>query len=267
MPIPQSYYLKAFNILLFITGLILVIDCAILIAADKINFGTLVPFVLGLIFIIHAVFWYKIKAKLQVSKHWRMVWKLLWAIFVLWLISFIVFAFSLHKNIKQVDQPYETVAAIIVLGGGIQDGLPTPTLASRLDAAAPLIKEQPQAVVITSGGIGMGEIRSEGEAMARYLYALYGIPLEHIQQEKNSTSTEENFLFSQQILTEQGISLNDPIAVVTSDFHIPRSLAIAEHQGYTNLVALASTTPLSIRYNSWFREYFAYISGWLLGEY
>lgn len=253
--------------LLIIVGLILVIDCIFLIAADKINFGTVVPFLLGMIFIAHGVFWPKIKKLLGKYHYLRKIWKTLWAGFGIWLVSFLIFAFTLHSHIRQPNEPFEKVDAIIILGGGIQDGIPTPTLASRLDTAVPLIREQPEAIVITSGGVGIGETRSEGEAMAQYLYALYGIPLDDIYQEKKSTSTEENFLFSQKILTDKNISLEDPIAIVTSDFHMPRSKAIAEHQGYTNLVTVASPTPLETRYNAWFREYFAYISGWILGEY
>ena len=72
---------------------------------------------------------------------------------------------------------------------------------------------------------------------------------------------------SQAILKAQGVTLSDPIASVTSDFHTIRSAAIARHQGYQQPVLLASPTPLSIRYNAWFREYFAFVSGWLLREY
>lgn len=258
---------KIFRALLFISGLVLVLDCAILIAADKINFGTVVPFFIGMIFIIHAIFWHQIHRKLHQTKLLNKVWKLLWLGFGLWLVSFIGFALSLHSNIQQAEEGYDHVDAIIVLGAGIQEGIPTPTLASRLDTAAPLIKDQPDAVVITSGGKGIGESRSESEAMAGYLYALHEVPIERIELEQNSTSTAENFAFSQRILKRQSVSLGSPIAVVTSDFHIPRAAAIAKHQGYTNIVPLASPTPLSIRYNAWFREYFAYISGWLLGEY
>ena len=57
------------------------------------------------------------------------------------------------------------------------------------------------------------------------------------------------------------------IAIVTSDFHTIRAAAIAKHQGYQRPILLASPTPLSIRYNAWFREYFAFVSGWLFGEY
>lgn len=258
---------KFLRVLLLILGLILIIDCTLLIAADKINFGTVVPFLIGVIFIIHAVFWQKIQQILNTHKSLTKIWKALWSVFTIWLISFLVFGYSLHNSINQVDNDYANVEAIIILGGGIKDGIPTPTLASRLDTAVPLIEQQPEAIVITSGGVGIGETRSEAEAMAKYLYALHGIPLDKIYLEKKSTSTEENLLFSQVILADKNVSLNDPIALVTSDFHIPRARAIANHQGYTNINTVASPTPLVIRYNAWFREYFAYISGYLLGEY
>ena len=65
--------------LLIIVGLILVIDCIFLIAADKINFGTVVPFLLGMIFIAHGIFWPKIKKLLGKYHYLRNIWKTLWA--------------------------------------------------------------------------------------------------------------------------------------------------------------------------------------------
>ncbi|WP_296404084.1 YdcF family protein [Psychrobacter sp.] len=252
---------------LLIIGLVLVIDCTLLIAADKIDFGTIAPFFIAIIFIIHAVFWNKIKTIINNHLYLRLIWKTLWACFAVWFISFLAFAYNLKTQIQQVNNAYQNVDAIIILGGGIRDGIPTPTLAYRLDTAVPLIHQQPDAIVITTGGISMGETRSEGESMAQYLHALYGIPLDSIYQEKKSTSTEENFIFNKKILAAKGIPLDDPIVIVTSDFHIPRAKAIAEHQGFTHVITLASPTPLATRYNSWFREYFAYINGYLLDEY
>ncbi|MGP5458352.1 YdcF family protein [Psychrobacter celer] len=58
--------------------------------------------------------------------------------------------YSLQQQIKHSTQDLPPVAAIIVLGSGTVDGKPTPTLASRLDTAAQLIEQQPQALIITS---------------------------------------------------------------------------------------------------------------------
>ncbi|MGO3640564.1 MAG: YdcF family protein, partial [Psychrobacter sp.] len=116
-------------------------------------------------------------------------------------------------------------------------------------------------------GVGFQRTRSEADIMATYLYETHGIEFERISQEGKSTSTEENLANSQAILEEKGLSITNPIAIVTSDFHTIRAASIAKHQGYQQPITVASPTPLSIRYNAWFREYFAFVSGWLLGEY
>ncbi|MGP5134978.1 YdcF family protein [Psychrobacter cibarius] len=162
---------------------------------------------------------------------------------------------------------YTLVAAIIILGSGTVAGKPTPTLAKRLDTAVPLIETQPDALVMTSGGVGFQRTRSEADIMATYLHEAHGVPFERILQEGKSTSTEENLANSRTLLEAKGLSITDPIAIVTSDFHSIRAASIARHQGYTQPITVASPTPLSIRYNAWFREYFAFVSGWLLGEY
>lgn len=255
------------RVILTAVGLIIVIDCIILMAVGKINFGSVVPFLVGIIFIAHGIFWHAIRQFFSQYLWLNRLWYALWAIFVLWLISFVVFSYFLQQQIKNSQQPAPTVAAIIVLGSGTVAGKPTPTLASRLDTAVPLIKSQPDALVITSGGVGFQRTRSEADIMATYLHETHGIQFERVLQEGKSTSTEENLAHSQDIIEAKGLAITAPIAIVTSDFHTIRAASIARHQGYQQPIPVASSTPLSIRYNAWFREYFAFVSGWLLGEY
>ena len=264
--IPKKLILLARVILLTI-GSVMVVDCAILMAIGKVNFGSVVPFLLGLVFIAHGIFWHKIIAFIYQYRWLSYLWYALWTVFFIWLISFGVFIYVLQQQIKQSSNPIPEVAAIIVLGSGTVAGKPTPTLAKRLDTAAPLINSQKNALAITSGGMGFGQTHSEANIMASYLHDTYDIPLERIVQEGKSTSTAENLIYSQEILAAKGISLAAPIAIVTSDFHIIRAASIARHQGYLQPIMLASPTPLSIRYNAWFREYFAFVSGWLFKEY
>ena len=252
---------------LVVIGAVIMVDCAVLMTVGKVNFGTVVPFLLGSVFVAHGIFWHAIRKFTRQNPFRNRLWYTLWLLFFIWLISFGLFIFSLQQQIKKSSQPVSEVAAIIVLGSGTIAGKPTPTLAQRLDTAAPLIKAQPEALALTSGGIGMGQTHSEASIMARYLHEKHGIALEHILQEGNSTSTAENLIYSQVILAAKEVPITAPIAIVTSDFHTIRVAAIAKHQGYQRPILLASPTPLSIRYNAWFREYFAFVSGWLFGEY
>ena len=255
------------RVILTIIGSLMIVDCTILMAVGKVNFGSVVPFLVGMVFVAHGIFWRNIIRFICQNRWLSRLWYGLWMVFFIWLISFGIFAYALQQQIKQSAKPIPEVAAIIVLGSGTVAGKPTPTLAKRLDTAAPLIDSQKSALVITSGGIGFGQTRSEAYIMATYLYDTYDIPLKHILQEGQSTSTAENLIYSQEILAAKGISIKAPIAIVTSDFHIIRAANIARHQGYVQPIMLASPTPLSIRYNAWFREYFAFVSGWLFGEY
>ena len=264
--IPKKLILLARVILLTI-GSVMVVDCAILMAIGKVNFGSVVPFLLGLVFIAHGIFWHKIIAFIYQYRWLSYLWYALWTVFFIWLISFGVFIYVLQQQIKQSTKPVPSVAAIIVLGSGTVAGKPTPTLAKRLDTAAPIINSQKNALAITSGGMGFGQTHSEANIMARYLHDTYDIPLERIAQEGKSTSTAENLANSQKISEAKGVSIAASIGIVTSDFHIIRAASIARHQGYLQPIMLASPTPLSIRYNAWFREYFAFVSGWLFKEY
>ena len=175
--------------------------------------------------------------------------------------------FSFIKENKDTSDHIPLVKAIIVLGSGVENGKPSTILAKRLDTAAPLALKQQQAQVVLTGGLDFSEKESEALVMSRYLEQKYHIAKDQIILEDKSTSTELNLKNSKPLLEQHQITLDQPIAIVTSDFHIPRAVAIAKKQGYTQVYGVAAETPLTTRYNAWLREYFAYASGWLLNEY
>ncbi len=270
---------KVIRCSLFIIGLVLSLQCLALMLMDKINFGTVVPLFIGLVFIAHAIYWHKILDSLSKNRRLKRLCGALWAGFALWLVSFMLFVMSLVSQIQQ-NQSYiaqssanntlPKLAAIVVLGSGTNDGKPTKTLALRLDTAAKLYQHQPQALLITSGGLSIGHSQSEADIMATYLEDTHQVAAKQILTEAHSTSTAENLAYSKAILAKHGVAVaqpNTPIAIVTSDFHTIRAAAIARRQGYALPITIASPTPLSIRYNAWFREYFAFVSGWLFNEY
>lgn len=249
-----------------IIGLVLAFYSSWLITQEKIHFGVLVPFVIGVALCLYAIFFNKILTWVSSSSRKNMLWKTLWLLFWIWLISVLLF-FGYIQQHKDAEANNLTAKAVIVLGGGVENAQPTPTLKNRLDRAAIYAMQYPAMPVIVSGGLVFGQTYSEAEIMRRYLISQYPNLNNAIEVEKQSTSTALNLEYSKKILAAKQIKLSDPIILVTSDFHTLRAKAIAEHQGYRNIKTLSAPTPLYIRYHSWLREYFAYLSGWLLGEY
>ena len=91
-----------------------------------------------------------------------------------------------------LDPPAPGADAVVVLGAGVRGDRVSQTLAYRLDAALSYAQDNPDALVIVSGGQGPGENLPEAEAMANYLMAA-GLPPDRLVLEDGSTSTEENF--------------------------------------------------------------------------
>lgn len=247
-------------------GTILFLDGIYLIGLNKIHLGTVLPLLIGIALLFFALFYHKIQIFVQKTSLRTHLWCFGWAVFLLWSASVFCFFLYLHlaiqNNVQQVP-----VKAIIVLGSGIENGQPSATLAQRLDRAAEVAAQQPTVPLIMTGGLDFREQYTEAEVMSAYLQRKFSIQATRIWLEDKSTSTDLNLKNSQAILTQHNIPLTAPIAMVTSDFHTLRAAAIAKKQGYSQIIAVAAPTPLVNRYNSWLREYFAYLSGWLLNEY
>jgi uncharacterized SAM-binding protein YcdF (DUF218 family) len=257
---------KLLRLSLLIVGFLLFLDGFILLLYKKIHLGTLLPLLIGLGFMCTSIWAKTIQQYLAQHTTLKKIWRMGWSLFGIWLISLIGFFGYIHFKTQQ-NHVENGLDAIIVLGSGITQGKASPTLAKRLDQAGKLAKQQPQAWIIVSGGLDFGEIQTEAEIMSKYLQENSSIQANRILQENKSTSTDLNLKNSQTLLQQHQLSLGSKIAIVTSDFHTLRAAAIAEKQGYSNFITIGAETPLSTRYNAWLREYFAYISGWVLGEY
>lgn len=249
-----------------LTGLLLIADSMWLLAHDKIHLGILLPMLIGILLMLYTLFFPYIQRWQQKSKFCSILYKLMWTGFWAWLTSVIIFFGFIASNINS-NSSQEATKAILVLGSGIENGQPSPTLKKRLDAAAGYAQYHPDALIIMTGGLGFQEKFTEAEVMRNYIKRNYPEIDNPIALEDRSTSTELNLRNSKMILDQHQIQLSDPIAIVTSDFHSIRARAIAQHQGYSNVISISAETPLYIRYNAWLREYFAFLSGWLLNEY
>ncbi len=118
--------------------------------------------------------------------------------------------------------------AIIVLGAQVRaDGQLSVQLSWRLDAAVHAYEQKPVPIVVC-GAKGKDEPEPEADAMSRYLQEK-GIPSTMILKDPESFNTKENIANAKTLLkTIPGI---ETVLIVTSDYHVPRAVAIARDEG------------------------------------
>ncbi len=197
---------------------------------SNLNLGNILTLLLGIVLIFVGMFWQKLK---EICPKW------LKATFFVLLAVVMIFSSSLYFYGKS-DNVTHKEDAVIVLGAGLRGDRPSSTLKGRLNAAYEYHKENPNALIVVSGGKGHDEDITEALAMERYLVSL-GVPKDKIIKEEKSTSTFENFVFSKTIL--DGLLGNDyKIAYITNEYHIFRAGRIAHNAGFENTTHIHSDT-------------------------
>lgn len=119
--------------------------------------------------------------------------------------------------------------AIIVLGAQVKrDGTPNVQLGWRLDAAYDAYAQKKVPVVVC-GAQGKDEPVPEAEAMKTYLMGK-GVSEQDILTDPDSFNTNQNLKNAAALLKEiQGIR---KVLIVTSDYHVPRAMALAKDLGF-----------------------------------
>mgnify|MGYP001347506455 CR=1 FL=1 len=119
--------------------------------------------------------------------------------------------------------------ALIVLGAAVHGRTVSPSLAQRLDVAIEYHRQNPDALLVVTGGQGPQEDVAEAVAARDYLLAR-GIPDEVIVVEEHSTSTEENLVFAKKLL-DQRLGTTYRVAFVTNEYHVWRASRLAGAAG------------------------------------
>jgi uncharacterized SAM-binding protein YcdF (DUF218 family) len=117
---------------------------------------------------------------------------------------------------------------MIVLGCQIWGEGPSEMLEYRLQNALKLYKNGISKNIIVSGGQGADEVITEAKAMKKW-FVKNGVSESIIYEEDKSTSTYENLKFSKLIMDRKGFK---DAVVVTSDFHVFRSLWLSKRIGF-----------------------------------
>ncbi len=146
--------------------------------------------------------------------------------------------------------------SIIVLGAQVlPTGAPSVQLQWRLDKAMECYLNKPCVIVVT-GGQGANEPEPEGDVMRRVLIEA-GVPAEHVISETQAVDTQQNIRFSRDILQQKGCV--KPL-IVTSDYHLPRALAIARDNG---LEALGAGSPCKPGLKFWLKNHMREALAWV----
>ncbi len=251
--------------LMLLAGVVLLADCLYLVTVKVTHMGVVVPAMVGLVLVALSLYQAQWNMWLLAHPTAQMVWRWGLAGFFVWFATLLA-----YFAVLQFHSPRDGVSvqpnAIVVLGSSTPNAQPSPALAERLKLGYQLALQYPLAQVVVSGGVDFGQTVSEAQVMSNYLQSL-GLPPSRILLEDKSTSTAENLVFSARVLLANGLSQNMPAVVVTNDFHTARASWIAVKAGWTQVRMAGAITPLYMRYNAWTREYFACVSGWLLGEF
>ncbi len=169
-----------------------------------------------------------------------------------------VFAVSEANVVKNARTEERAAQAkyLIVLGAGVNGSTPSLSLRNRLDAALAFLEENPASVAVVTGGQGSGEDLTEAECMRLWLTER-GIAPERIISEPRAENTRENLEFSFALIRErEGGSVPEPVAVVSSEYHLLRAKMQAEKLGVDCAGVAARTTLPVLRINYFIREAF-----------
>lgn len=173
-----------------------------------------------------------------------------------------IFGVAQYHIIKAMRQkPPEKLKYLIVLGAHVRGSIPSNALKKRLDRAEEYLRENPETMVIVSGGQGVGEDITEALAMKRYLLEK-GIEGSRILEESCSVNTRENIRFSSVYID----SRTEPVGIVTNNFHIFRGISIAKKQGFTRVWGLPAESDRLLQISYLTREGLAVIKDKCLGN-
>lgn len=163
------------------------------------------------------------------------------------------------------SQPDADCNYLIVLGCKVQDGVASPVLQDRIDAAYDYLIAHESTVCIPSGGTGDDESISEARCIADALIAR-GIAPERILPEEQATSTSENLAYAMALIDARQDEGAITVGILSSEFHLFRASRMARAYDTDTVYIAAHTSDTGKRIGYTVREIFALWKFLLTGE-
>jgi uncharacterized SAM-binding protein YcdF (DUF218 family) len=147
---------------------------------------------------------------------------------------------QLEDRFARAALPADGPACIVTLGGGFESeivaargGFEMTQAGDRFVETLRLARDFPRARILVSGGDGSLSGAYEGDAViAERFFTAFGIAAERLIRETESRDTFENASNTETLLTSHGL---ENCLLVTSAFHMPRSMGLFRKLGLTVL--------------------------------
>lgn len=242
---------KALRIIVFLLGFSIATNGIVLFFSANFNLGIPLTFLFGVAITSYSLFYDFINSRFP-----KYLKTIIISVFCL-CVAFSSFLLLFGTN----DTVNHTEDVIIVLGAGIREDKPTRLLKRRLDKAIECYEENPNVLIVVSGGMGPQEEYTEAYVMEKYL-SKNGIPSENIVLEDKSTSTYENFDFSKKILDAK-FNRDYSVGFITNEYHIYRAGKISKIANIKNATHLHCSTIWHSILPGTLRECLAVIKLWV----
>lgn len=255
----EQMLILMFFVILFLMGILLspflvignfLYSGIVLIRREGLKFHNLLSLMLGIGIVLYLTVW-PIVADFTQHTVYNSIY-----VYITLLLFYFMFVINLYTvsmilnllHFRRVDVDY-----LVVLGSGLDGDHVTPLLASRIDKAIELYRQNPQVKLIMTGGKGSDEMVTEASAMARYALE-QGLPPEAIILEERAVNTEENIMFSQALMA----SNTAKFAIVSNNYHVFRALLIAKNAGIP-CMGYGARSKWYFSLNAYIREFIGYL--------
>ncbi|SCH42757.1 DUF218 domain [uncultured Clostridium sp.] len=234
-----------------------------LLSMNGLNISAL--FIISCILIIYSLVILK-RVITSINKKWlKKLYNIYKFVVIIFISSFlivegmIILSICNHKDMDDIND----INDIIVLGAGLNDNKVGKLLKNRLDKAIEYYKLNNDVNIILSVGLKPNNTISEADAMYNYLISM-GISKNKIIKEDKALNTFENIKYTKEILKSRN-DLDKHVLIITSEFHIFRSLMISNLLGLKS-EGLACYTPIKMRVNYMISEYISITRDFIKGN-
>ena len=206
------------SIILIIAGIFCLFVFILPLPGIVFNAGSALGIALGCALILWGLFRKKLPKKFHRILHY---------LAALALAVLLFFAYLQINGTKKQPEDGHPVT-MVILGCRVNGAEPSLMLWNRINTAKRYLEEHPDVRAVCSGGQGSDERISEGRCIYEKLIQ-GGIDPGRLYVEDASSSTEENIVFSKQLMDTEGLA--EDVILVTSDYHCFRAMQLAEKEG------------------------------------